>query len=75
MLIKNYSKQAFWNYKKDADLPQEIVCERVILYGEIEDMISLVKSADRDLLLEVLDELNKANRYRKRINFFKKVIM
>ncbi len=38
MQINNYPKYIFWNYADDADLPENIVAEQVLSYGDIEDI-------------------------------------
>lgn len=39
MDISKFSPHIFWFYKKDSDLPNELVISQVSLYGEIEDML------------------------------------
>ena len=64
--INNFSEYIFWSYKKNAILPVEVVADRVILYGEIKDML---------LLIKFLKKISDTRRYKKIINFFEKIIL
>jgi len=43
----------FWSYEKEADLPEEEIIERVLTYGSIEELFSLVEIFGYDRCLEV----------------------
>ena len=73
MNINKFSKYIFWSYKKDADLPDSLVIEKVALYGELEDLITLSKLYDKDKIVKILQKLKSKNT--KRVNFILKVIL
>lgn len=73
MDISEFSPHIFWSYKKDADLPNELVIAQVSLYGEIEDMILMKKFFTKKEILKVLKPLNA--KHPKRIHFIEKVIL
>lgn len=73
MKISKFSPHIFWSYKKDADLPDEIVIEQVSLYGEIEDMLLMRKLFSKKEIQEVLQSLNA--KHSKRVHFIEKVIL
>lgn len=73
MLINNFSKYIFWSYKKDVDLPDELVIKQVAIYGKIKDLIILTKLYDKNYLLGSLQSVKK--NYAKRFNFIRKVIL
>lgn len=73
MDISKFSSHIFWSYKKDADLPNELIIAQVSLYGEIEDMILMKKFFSKKEILKVLEMLN--TRYPKRVHFIEKVIL
>ena len=75
MKINKFSKYIFWSYKPDANLPESLITEKVILYGEVKDMILLTKLVDKKVIRLILDKISKAKSSKKRINFFKKVIL
>ena len=71
----DFGKHLFWNYKFDADLGEEIIIERVILYGESEDFKNMKKFFSAEKISKVTDEIEKSGRFKKRINFVRKVIL
>jgi hypothetical protein len=40
----------FWSYRPDADLPEEIVAEKILIYGDISDIVQLEKLLGREWL-------------------------
>ncbi|MCK4446190.1 MAG: hypothetical protein KAW56_03825 [Candidatus Marinimicrobia bacterium] len=75
MNIKNFSKHIFWSYNKNADLPEETIIWQVLLYGEIKDMVLLVKQIDKEVIIQVMKKISFLGRYNRRLNFIKKVIL
>ena len=75
MNISKFSKHIFWNYKKNINLPDEVVANRVFLYGDMIDMYRLSQEVDKKLLRAVLQKIKQTNRYKKRVNFISKVIL
>jgi len=75
MNIAGFSEYPFWSYKKNADLPEEVVIRQIVLYGELRDMIRLTKFISQERIENTLKQLSSSdNRNSKRINFFRKVI-
>jgi hypothetical protein len=75
MYITGFSKYPFWSYKKNADLPEELVIRQIVLYGEIKDMIRLKKLISVDRIDNILKQLSSSdNRNCKRVYFFRNVI-
>jgi hypothetical protein len=71
MLINNLSKQIFWSYDDNADLPDEIVIKQVATYGEIKDLIKLSMLYPKETIIKVLQNFKND----KRVNFLMKVIL
>ncbi len=71
MLINNLSKQIFWSYDDNADLPDEIVIKQVATYGEIKDLIKLSMLYPKETIIKVLKNFKND----KRVNFLMKVIL
>ncbi len=46
----------FWSYKKDADLPVSIVTEKVLIYGDFEDIFSLQRVVGKEMMVKVWNE-------------------
>ncbi|MDZ7742722.1 MAG: hypothetical protein U5Q03_13480 [Bacteroidota bacterium] len=74
MLISKFSKYLFWSYRKNADLPEEIVIQRVLAFGEIADLIFLNDLVPGSKIEEVLKNWKEKEKYKRRINFYNKVI-
>jgi hypothetical protein len=75
MKITDFPVYIFWNYKKNADLPEKVVASNVFLYGNISDMIRITKVIPKNILEKVIDDIALKNRYKKRINFIRKIIL
>ncbi|MCK4636184.1 MAG: hypothetical protein KAT32_04965 [Candidatus Moranbacteria bacterium] len=75
MNISKFPKNIFWNYEKNINLPDEVVVNRVFLYGDMIDMYRLSQEVDTKLLRAVLQKIKQTNRYKKRVNFISKVIL
>ena len=75
MKITDFPVYIFWNYKENADLPEEVVANNVFLYGNVNDMIRITKAIPKNILEKVIDDIALKNRYKKRINFIRKIIL
>lgn len=45
-----FARDFFWSYRPDADLPEEVVVERILLYGDAADIVRLEKLLGRQRL-------------------------
>lgn len=75
MKITGFSEYPFWSYDKKADLPEKVIITQIILYGEIKDMLYLVKLMNIEKIEKVLSSVSINRQNIKRINFFRKVIL
>jgi len=75
MLINKFPKYIFWSYKEDADLPESIIAEHVIRYGDVKDMTMLSEIIGKDEILKAVEKLSANDNVKKRTNFFLKVIL
>lgn len=56
----------FWSYKKDADLPLGIIAEKVLIYGDFEDIFSLQRVIGSEIMVKVWNEkIRKKTRFDK----------
>jgi hypothetical protein len=58
----------FWSYKKDADLPISIIAEKVLIYGDFEDIFSLQREIGAEPLVKVWNEKIRKNPRYERLN-------
>ncbi|MCK5135831.1 MAG: hypothetical protein KAR19_08615 [Bacteroidales bacterium] len=75
MDIKEFSSHIFWSYDRFSDLKPEVVIKQVIVYGEVKDMILLVKKVGEKRIYEVIKNWKDQEKYDKHINFMEKVIL
>jgi len=73
--ISDFQKHIFWNYKADATLDENIIIENVLLYGELSDYSKLKGLVSRNSIRKVIDKIDRTGRYRKRVNFVRKVLL
>ena len=75
MDIRDFSPHIFWSYDRGADIEPEVVIRQVIAYGEVRDMMLLVKRINRERILEVIGNWKEQDKHYKRIHFFTTVIL
>jgi len=51
----------FWSYKKDADLPESIVAEKVLIFGDFEDIFWVQKELGQETMVKVWNEKIRGN--------------
>ncbi|HED38190.1 MAG TPA: hypothetical protein ENI76_08095 [Ignavibacteria bacterium] len=73
MKTSHFQKYIFWSYKKNADLPDEVVVSNVLKFGEIKDLLTLRELYTKQQLLNIIEKLSLKED--KRLFFFKKVIL
>ncbi len=68
-----FSSVYFWTYKKDADLPDEEIIEKVLLYGSLKEMSMLFKLFGYEKCYEVYKNkiLPQKERYPRLINLLR----
>ncbi len=75
MNISAFPKYIFWSYKPEADLPESLVTEQVLLYGDLEDMFRLSDLVSNQVIETVNKKISDTGRWQKRTNFINKVIL
>ena len=75
MNIKPFSKHIFWSYKSDADLPENLVIQKVIAYGEISDFRLISRLIQPQKINEAIEKWNNKDRYQKQICLLRKIFL
>ncbi len=75
MQISHYPQSIFWSYAPNADLPDELVAEQVILYGDLDDIFRISKELPQELIQKVTDKIAERGHWEKRVNFMNKIIL
>ena len=63
----------FWSYSKDitvADIPEELLIEKILLYGDIKDLILLFQTYPYDTIYKVWTEALLPDKRYKPANYF-----
>jgi hypothetical protein len=75
MNISTFPRYLFWSYSNNADLPEEIVAEQVILFGDLEDIFQLSALVSSDVIARVNRMIAARGRWQKRCNLVDKIIL
>jgi hypothetical protein len=75
MKITPFSKHIFWSWKPDADLPENLVIQQVIAYGEISDFRLICKLLPTEKINVAIEKWKNKDKYKKQINFLKQVFL
>ncbi len=73
--ISEFQKHIFWNYKPGAKIDKNIIIENVLLYGELEDYRKLLKLVTPEDIRKITDIIDKKGRFKKRVNFIRRVVL
>jgi hypothetical protein len=75
MKIKQFPHYIFWSYSPQADLPEELIAEQVILYGDLDDLFRLSDMVSDDIIAAACLKIMAKGRWEKRCHFVNKVIL
>jgi hypothetical protein len=75
MKITGFPHHLFWSYTPQADLPEELVAEQVILYGDLDDLFRLSDLVSNDIIAAANQKISARGRWQKRRHFVNKVIL
>lgn len=75
MKIGRFPHHLFWSYSSQADLPEELVAEQVILYGDLDDLFRLSDMVSKDIIAAANKKISGQERWQKRTHFVNKVIL
>jgi hypothetical protein len=53
MQITQFSNYIFWQYKPDADLPDLVVLENLLLYGDLDELLKISQYFSKQQITEV----------------------
>jgi hypothetical protein len=66
-------KQVFWSYSNNADIPDGIVVEHTLKYGDVLDIIELFKIFSNDFIVNIwLQTMSQDSRFEK-TNYYLKI--
>ncbi len=74
MQITSFPEHIFWQYKPDADLPDMVVLESLLAYGDLDDLLKIHKHFDNQQIAAAARKMEDSGRWRKRVYFIRKEI-
>ena len=75
MKITGFPHHLFWSYTSEVDLPEELVAEQVILFGDLDDLFRLSDLVSNDIIAAANQKISAGGRWHKRRHFVNKVIL
>lgn len=69
MQISQFPKHIFWQYKPEADLPDLIVLENLLLFGDLDDLLKVPRLFSSKQIAEVQKKIGAGKRWKKRAFF------
>lgn len=75
MQIVQFPKHIFWQYRPDADLPESVVLENLLLYGDLEDLLNVPRYFSYKQIKEIQKKISSSQRWRKRAFFIEKILL
>jgi hypothetical protein len=62
-------------YRPDSDLPEEVIVDQIIRYGDMQDLFKLPATFSADVIQKVVLKIAGQERWKKRIYFVNKIIL
>ena len=75
MKITQFPKYIFWQYKPEADLPDLVVLENLLLYGDLEDLLKIPQLYSIPQIKVVHVTIEASRRWKKRAFFIQKILL
>lgn len=75
MLITPFPKHIFWQYKPDADLPDLVVLENLLLYGDLDILLKIPHLFPVQQITEIQKKIDASSRWKKRAFFIKNILL
>ncbi len=75
MQITQFPKHIFWQYKPNADLPDMVVLENLLLYGDLDDLLKIPHLFSEGQIAEVKEKIDAGRKWKKRAFFIQKILL
>jgi len=75
MRISQFPKYIFWQYKPEADLPDLVVLENILLYGDLDDLFKILQTFSNQQIAEVQKNIDAGKQWKKRAFFIKEILL
>ena len=75
MQITPFPKYIFWQYKPEADLPDLVVLENLLLYSDLDDLLKIPQLFSNQQIMEIQKKIDASRRWKKRAFFIDKILL
>lgn len=75
MQIAQFPRYIFWQYLPDADLPDRVVLENMLLYGDLDDLFRIPHLFSKQQISEIQKRISATGKWRKRAFFIQKILL
>jgi len=75
MEISTFPHYIFWSYNVHADLPDDVVAEQVLLYGDLDDLFRLSALLPTKTIAKANSKIKASGHWLKRTYFVDKIIL
>jgi len=75
MQIAQFPKHIFWQYKPNADLPDMVVLENLLMYGDLDDLLKIPHLFSERQIIEVKEKIDAGSKWKKRAFFIQKILL
>jgi hypothetical protein len=63
--ITPFPRHIFWQYQPDADLPDLVVLEKLLLYGDLDDLLKIPQFFSNQQIMEIQKKIDESKRWKK----------
>lgn len=75
MQITPFPKHIFWQYKPQADLPDLVVLENLLRYGDLDDLLKVPQLFSDQQIRGIQEKMMKGNGWKKRAFFIEQILL
>jgi len=75
MQITPFPKHIFWQYKPNADIPDKVVLENLLLYGDLDDLLKIPHLFSEKQIAEVKENIFADGKWKKRAFFIENILL
>lgn len=75
MQITQFPRYIFWQYKPEADLPDLVVLENLLLYGDLDDLLKVPKYFSSHQVKVAHNKIKAEGKWKKRAFFIQKILL
>lgn len=75
MKITQFPRHIFWQYKSDANLPEMVILENLLHYGDLDDLLMIPNIFSIPQIEEIQKKIESQARFKKRAYFIKKILL